>query len=201
MQADLPPPSLIPPTRPPLEAPYIPRHFQPEDIGMEPGIGGMGRADYQTWKPSNVLMNEALQGMSPAIQKAFRNRKINRPTLQPPDWNGNPAWGAYDRDGDIHISRQAADYPGTPYGELPMARHELLHGVSMEMQPYQTDLAAGLPILLDALKQSQWRYPPDMLTADPYHFWTGAAESVMSQRPWEISPQLRAYFSDLLGGR
>lgn len=158
---------------------------------MDPQIGGMGRSDYQTWLPSNILVPKATAGMSPAMQETLKNRKITRQPSPLPNSDG-----AHMDNGSLYVARSGA---GRPYpsdaDQVSLTRHELLHALSREHPAFSPDLSAGLPMLRQALAQSGWGVPP-ALENDPDHLWTGAAEATMD---YPAPPALRSYFSQLLG--
>ena len=174
-------------------------HFRPEDIGMPEGIFGMGRQDMQTWLPSNVLMDIATRQMSPATQDQMRNRKINRPTGMMQDWSGGMASGVYGKDGSLGVTRLVSDdqYRGTYYDERNIARHEVMHAISLETPEYAQDINAGAPRLSSLLRQYNWTIPSNLLN-DPYHLWTSTLETILDHPEWPIAPQIRDYFGTVL---
>lgn len=184
---DMPPPPINPSVSERMAA----AHFRPQDIGMEPGISGMGRSDYQTWLPSNVLMELATRQMAPQAQAMFRNRKLNRQPSPLPQSSG-----AYMPNGEMYVARSAWDgsnpYP-TDEQQVGLARHEILHGVQAEMPRYSQDMLDGLRQLIAAIEMSGWTHGDPSL--DPSHFWIGTAENVMQ---YGAPPPLRDYFSGVL---
>ena len=69
---------------------------------MDPQIGGMGTAEWQTWTPSNVLIPKATEAFTPEAQAYFKNRKLNRSA---PPGHLDTADGEYTRSGSIYARR------------------------------------------------------------------------------------------------
>lgn len=188
--------SLVPPPLPEPPAPYDPRHFSPETIGMPPDVGGMGLESLQTWLPSNLLVPRATAQMGPAAQEYFRNRKILRQPSPLPDTGGAYLYGS----GDLYVQRQDT-VGGNPYPneaqQVELARHELLHAVGGEAEPYKSDLAAGLPALRAAMEKVGWPVPRGM-ESDPVHIFVAEASYVLDH-PGLVPPPIESYFAKLTG--
>ncbi|MCR4340887.1 MAG: hypothetical protein NUW01_13490 [Gemmatimonadaceae bacterium] len=153
----------------------------------------MGRSDYQTWEPSNVLMPKATAQFSQAYQDYFRNRKINRPIPPIVDSHGQGWSGSYDA-GNINVWRHAENIGGwTPTLD---ARHELLHAASLETPYYRQEIANGLPELRGLLEKSGWPIPKHLANDAP-HIFTALAETLMDN-PGLAPPPLVNYFAPLL---
>lgn len=141
-------------------------------MGVEQGMGGLGRPEDATFLPSNVLVQQALATLPP-IFSMFANRPIGRydvtsgygdPTnvggfyqgtappsrapggaIEPAPTQGTPT---------INVGRgTGAPDPQSmiPYGQVATARHEMLHALSFEAQPFAGDAQRGFSLLQEAL--------------------------------------------------
>ncbi len=185
-------------------------------MGVQEGVGGLGRPELATFQPSNAVMKQALAKLPPIFQQ-FAGEKINRPSVHtiygdPSNVGGN-AWT--DTPGDsINIGRGAGDQTfgatrGSPDVEVSTAVHELLHTLSYTQEPYKADSAnnfrgLGQAILADKLQLEnapQYRVLMRDIgrfgsAGDWGHVWTAVADAAAKGMP--LPPALQAYFAPMM---
>lgn len=184
-------------------------------MGMPEGQGGLGQPGDQTWKPSNVVMKQALKELPPVFQR-YKNLKISRPVVS--DTYGSPSniGGWYSgADKPIAVGRGAATEPDNPNPdrgsdpEVGVAKHELLHALSYELPPYKDDAANDFKALGQAIAADR----PALEGAPAYrnivseigyfgakndwgHVWTAIA--MQATKGMRLPPALQAYFAPMM---
>jgi hypothetical protein len=174
-------------------------------LGVEEGIGGLGRPEYATFAPSNVLMKQAIERV-PAFSR-FANMKIERPTAY--DIYGEPGntGGGYQPSSGRVVIGRGAEAAGEPAADI--ALHELTHKASTEIGSWAADGGTGFYRLRDLYRSERGslsslgslgsRADEFAQNGDWPHVFTTLAKAAMNGEP--LPPGLASYFAAMRATR
>ena len=159
---------------PPLPVPRIQRTVNRD------GVGGLTLPDFAS-------SDQLLAQMPPQLQVLFANRKIERPKDHT---NGGPTLGTYYPNGRVVVDRSTDD--------PKVARHELLHGYSVEAPQYRAEPYFHFGRMTQAIRNSdQSVIAPAIRPNDPAHTFVFLAELALDN-PDLLPPALQDYFAPLI---
>lgn len=174
-------------------------------LGVQPEMGGMPQPEDRTFAPSNVLIQKALANLPPVFSM-FANRPINRYHATDIYGDVTNQGGYYEMPigvGDV------SQPPGGPIEPVPQTvgpptvnvgigndvspfqsrygpadaegvlRHELIHAVSYEAQPFASDAQNNFTLLREA---SAAAFPS--LQAPQYHVLARQVANAASAQDW-----------------